>query len=755
MDNLYLLVIILLALAVVDLVVGVSNDAVNFLHSAIGSKIAKRNYIYMVAALGLVIGAMFSGGMMDVLRKGVFYPQHLYLDQLLIIFLSVMITDIILIDLFNTFGFPTSTTIAIVFEMMGAGLAIALIIISGDNHEHLKMIDLINTEGALIILGGIVASIILAFVSGILVQFVARMLFTFRYKGRFKFMFSIGGAISITAIFFLIFRKETVFIDLLYASFNHLAEFSMVWVLILIFCVAFILFLIVSYVFHIDIPRVVVFFGTFTLALSFASNDLVNFIGIPLSALEGINVFKSTGAQDASSFLMNIWVNGQLNHVLGGNYYHLIFFIAGIIMVITLFSSRKLRSVTETEIYLGRQDAGYESFEPSQLSRILVWRFLKIYKKLRSGLPHLIVKGIASRYDRSVDVEIEEDQSAYFDTVRASVNLVVASILIAYGTYLKIPLSTTFVVFMVSMGTSLSDQAWGRESAVYRVSGVLSILGGWFITASIAFLGAFVIAIFIWWLEMYAVLILLVLIAFVLYRSTKYHKRIYFQQRELKEETSEQVENNIAAIIELGSERIRKHILESSKIYMLIIDGFVYENIKQLKETCVKAKFLDKLARNTKNELFHRFSALNNESFDFGHHFIQALGYLGELSNTLQEMAVPVYNHVENQHKGLSKSQKEDALILLEEVTGFFNYLVHIEKDYKFESIPELIEKQKYILELIEELRKKQIKRIMDGVGKTRSSILLLECYAESKNMVLYAINLLKSQRDFYTNARY
>ncbi len=751
MDYLILIIFVLVVLGIVDLVVGVTNDAVNFLISAIGSKVAKRKYIYMIAGAGIIIGSMFSGGMMEVARKGIFNPQFFYLDQLLIIFLAVMFTDIILIDLFNTFGFPTSTTVAIVFELLGGALALGLIIIGGENPDALKISDLINTQSAITILVGIILSILIAFFSGAIIQFFSRLIFTFRYKNKFKLLFSLAGAFAISAICFLIIKKDIAFANIISGSFAEFVQMNLILVLIVIFGVSFISFLTLSIFFKIDIPRIVVFAGTFTIALSFASNDLINFIGIPLSGVEGIRSFMENGSGSSGSFLMNIWDQGILQN---SGIYNIVYLISAVIMIITLFTSRKLRSVTETEVYLGRQDAGYESFEPSNLSRYVVYRFLNFHTKVLNILPEKVVDGISKRYNRSEEYIDDEEVGIYFDTVRASVNLVVASFLVAIGTYFTIPLSTTFVVFMVVMGTSLADQAWGRESAVYRLSGVFSILGGWFITAIMAFIGAFVLAIFIWWAEIYGVAILLVLSAFVLYQTKKYHSKVYQQQQELKIESDRQRNDDENSVKELGSERIRKHILETSKIYMLIIQGFVDGNLRQLKETCDKTEFLGKVSRNTKEELFTNFSNLGTKSFDAGHHFVQALDYLSELSNTLRQISTPIYNHIENQHKGLSNSQKEDALLLLEEMTGFFNFLVHIEKESKFDSVPEMVEKQKYIVDLIEDLRKKQIKRIMDGGSRKRSSILLLECYAESKNLVLYTINLLKSHRDFYNHSR-
>ncbi len=753
MEYLYLIIIVLLALGIVDLIVGVSNDAVNFLHAAMGSKVAKRTYVYLIAAAGILIGAGFSGGMMEVARKGVFYPENFYLNQLLIIFLAVMITDIILIDLFNTFGFPTSTTIAIVFELLGSTLAIGLIIISGDNPDNLVIGDIINVQRVLVILAGIVISIILAFVTGAIVQFIARVIFTFQYAGRFKILFSLAGAIAITAIVFLMIKKDIAFAVHLKDYAPQLIEDSFWIVLTSVFILSLSVFLILAFTFNADIPKIVVLCGTFALALSFAANDLVNFIGVPLSALEGYNIFSESNISDPSSFKMNIWGDGILKYSAlkeGGHWF--IYFISAIIMVLTLFYSKKARTVTKTELYLGRQDTGQETFEPSQASRIIVRSFFKIYNTLRGLLPSGVLSYFSKRYLREEEVINNEKSIIYFDTIRASVNLVVASVLITIGTYFRFPLSTTFVVFMVAMGTSLADQAWGRDSAVYRISGVLYVIGGWLITAIAGFVGAFVIAIFIWWANVYAIVILLIMLITIILRTNAIHKKTRIQHNELREERNERTDGELGSVISFGADRIIKHILETSKIYILIIQGFVDENIKQLRDTVEKTNYLEKVSKNIKEDLFNSFSNMSIGAFDSGHYFIQAIDYLGELTNTLKQIAIPVFNHVENQHKGLSNSQKEDALLLLEEVTGFFNYLVHIEKEQKFDSVPEMVEKQKYILELIEDLRKRQIKRIMEGVGKTRSSILLLECYAESKNLVLYTINLLKSHRDFYTN---
>ncbi len=750
MDYLQIVSIILLVLGVADLVVGVSNDAVNFLISAIGSRIAKRKYIYIVASIGILLGCLFSGGMMEVARKGIFYPQVFYLDQLLIIFLAVMFTDILLIDIFNTLGYPTSTTVAIVFELLGGALALGLIVIGGQNPDHLQINDIINIKSAFIILAGIVLSIVVAFFTALIIQFVSRLIFTFNYKGKYKILFSFAGAFAITAICFLIIKKDSAIANLLHKDIVSYVHESLFLFLTGIFAAALLLFLVLSYFFNLDVTKVVVLAGTFTIALSFASNDLVNFIGIPLTGFEGMKAFKDFGLTDTSAFLMNIWDTGLLNNNWGDRVYNFVYLVAGIVLVITLFTSKKMRTVTETEMHLGRQEDGYETFEASVVARKLVYRFFRFYDSIQGYMPSGLKNSLNNRYKREKDSVNEDVEGMHFDSVRASVNLVVASGLVALGTYFTIPLSTTFVVFMVVMGTSLADQAWNRDNAVYRLSGVLSILGGWFVTATFAFIGSFIIAVLIWWGQIYMVVCMVAVVAFVLYKTSKYHHKLFNQKLELKEVSNKPVDTDLKHILELGGDRIRKHILESSKIYMLVMQGFVDENLKQLKETCEKTIFLEKLSEQTKTDLFDAFTSLNSKAFDTGNDFTQALDYTGELAHTLKQLAEPVYNHVENQHKGLSKSQKEDSLMLLEEMTGFFNYIIHIEKENRFSAIPDMLDKYTYIINLIEDLRRKQIRRIMDGGKRTRVSIILLECYAESKNIALFSVNLIKSHRKFY-----
>jgi len=754
MTLVWTIAIVLSLLAITDLIVGVSNDAVNFLNSAIGSRVASRRTIYWIAGAGLVLGTLFSTGMMEVARKGVIYPQNFVLTELMILFLGVMIVDIVLLDTYNTLGLPTSTTIAVVFELTGAALAIAFIKTSGTVSGDTLLSDFVNTGRVFILFLGILMSIFLAFITGAIVQFFARVIFSFRYQGRFRFLFSLFGAFSIAAILFLILRK----------GFNA----NMIWnhpfigwlgehpvsLFLMVFAVTFCLLYLLGLLFQMDIPRVVVLFGTFALALSFAANDLVNFIGIPLAGIESFKAFLMSGntalpEEFNLSFLSDDWLR---NHGFRDSIYMAFFLVSGIVMVFTVFYSRKARSVTETEVYLGRQQSGHERFEPSQLSRSLVRQFLLIYNHADRLIPAGLHRYISKRYQRSEPMENQKpmDEVIYFDTLRATVNLVVASILISIGTYMGFPLSTTIVVFMVAMGTSLADQAWGRESAVYRISGVLSILGGWFITACLGFLGAFILTLLLWWATWITMVVSLVLTAFFLHRSTRYHNKRR-QERELfKKEISNQVAQNIGWMRDTGSDTVRKLLLESSKIYLLMVQGLLEKDEKKLLEITEKSDLLKESVKAAKTEFFGTLSKMPEESQDSGQFFIQALDYLTELSNTLSAMANPVYEHVKNQHKGLVDYQKVDLTSLLEETTAFFNFLVHLEKDKKFSLMPELFQRHQTLFAFIEELRLNHIRQIRSGQGKTRINIIYMELLGETRNLVTYSVNLVKSLRNFF-----
>ncbi len=756
MTFLWIAVILLALLAVVDLIAGVSNDAVNFLNSAIGSRVAKRRLVYWVAAGGLLIGSLLSANMMEVARKGVIYPSAFHFTELMVVFVAVMLVDIILIDGFNTMGFPTSTTIAIVFELLGGAMALSVIKNHQSKIDGIELEQMVNTDKAFIILAGILLSIFLAFIVGILVQFVIRIIFSFNYQRRFKHLFAIMGGIAITAIAFMILKKaigdNSIFDSYSWYSSVILYQSE---ILIGIFAFSTFIFLFLGLSFNVDIPRIVVLFGTFALAMSFAANDLVNFIGVPMTAIESFKTFLQSGESSPDSFSMAFLNNNIIRKdIYNDHVYTLIFTLSAIIMTITLFRSKKAKGVTETEVYLGRQSSGYERFEPSYLSRVIVRNFLHVHNMAIGILPKKVVNFFDSRYKKAetTDAQTTVDGVIYFDTVRASVNLVVASLLISLGTYMQFPLSTTFVVFMVAMGTSLADQAWGRESAVYRVSGVLSILGGWFFTACMAFIGTFIFAYIIWYGQWLAAIPLTLLVIGSLLLTHKYHKKKREEKRILKEEFQIEIDNNLDHLMESGSEQIRIHLQEASKVFYLSMQGFIDEDIRQLHEAHNKAQLLDKYTRDGKSKYFYAYAKITEEGIDSGQYFVQAFDYLTELAGCLLNITQPLFEHIENQHKGMTQSQKQDLQDLLDEVSGYFNHIIHLEKEQKFELVNEMISKQNFLISFQDSLRRNQIKRIQKGEGRTRVSILFMDVLAETKNVLLYSINLLKAHRDFVSS---
>lgn len=479
MDLLYLgIVIFLFLLAIFDLSVGVSNDAVNFLTSAVGSKAASFKRIIFVAAIGVFIGAVMSNGMMDVARHGIFRPENLSFYDVIAIFMAVMVTDIILLDIFNSLGMPTSTTVSLVFELLGATFVVALFKIAAPE-STIGIGDLLNTEKALSVILGIFLSVAIAFIFGTLVQFLARLIFTFEYKSKLKWKIGLFGGVACTAIVYFMLLKGIKDLTIMTPELKSWIDHNTA----IILSVSFIGFTVLMQILHwckINVFKVVVLLGTFSLAMAFAGNDLVNFIGVPLTSLSSYQDYMSSGGGNLHGYMMS-----SLNGPANTPFYFLIG--AGTIMVVSLATSKKARQVTQTTVGLSSKSQGDEMFGSSRLGRSLVRAALNVHSWISERTPKSLKSWINKRMDSSVT---QEEDGAAFDLVRGSVNLMLAGILIAIGTSLKLPLSTTFVTFMVAMGTSLADRAWGRESAVFRITGVISVIGGWFITAAVAFMGA-------------------------------------------------------------------------------------------------------------------------------------------------------------------------------------------------------------------------------------------------------------------------
>jgi phosphate/sulfate permease len=748
MENFYLvLVVILFALAVSDLIVGVSNDAVNFLNSAIGSKAAPKWLIFTVAAIGILIGSTFSSGMMEVARKGVFHPDMLVFSEIMVIFLAVMITDVILLDAFNTFGLPTSTTVSIVFELLGSAVAVSLVKIKSLGGSLADLALYINSGKALAIISGILVSVIIAFTIGMLVQYLARLLFTFNYGKMLRYIGSIFGGFAITVISYFILIKGidgSSFASLPLGSseipLSQWVKTNTIVLLLMSFIGWSMLMQLLVWTIKIDVLKVVVMAGTFALAMAFAGNDLVNFIGVPIAGFKSFQAWQASGGLSPDSFTMEM-LKGEVSTPF------IFLLISGLVMIVTLITSKKARSVTETEVNLSRQTEGAERFGSSVMARAIVRNTLRFNRKISAYIPDRISQTIDARFTPISSSRSFDPSAPAFDMIRASVNLMVASILIAFGTSLKLPLSTTYVTFMVAMGSSLADGAWDRESAVYRVSGVFAVIGGWFLTALIAFTISALIAWLISAGGMPVILGFIALAIFIVFRTHVIFKR---RNRTVAEEDEMITEKDEA---EKAAMKCRKQvvytILSANKIYSVAMDSFSRDDRTHMKEALDIKNELNRKTKKQKNKVLDTISKMKRADIDSGHFYVQVIDYQREMAHSLNFIIQPMWEHLENQHKPFNEEQTEEIRNLVNELDEFYNHALHIVKENKFEGLEELIAKRIRIVSLMLEVEKIQIRRIKNHEVNTRNSILFFNTLAETKNLLLHSINLVKSHRDF------
>jgi phosphate/sulfate permease len=559
MEQIYLIIVIILfILAVSDLVVGVSNDAVNFLNSAIGAKVAPLFIIMVIASAGVLIGATFSSGLMEVARKGIFHPDMFLFSEIMLLFLAVMLTDIILLDFFNTIGLPTSTTVSIVFELLGSAVAISIIKIYQTHHTLLDLGLYINTDTALLIILGILLSVFIAFIVGAVVQYFTRILFSFNFKKNLRYFGSLWGGLAISAITYFIIIKGAKGSSFIGEETTNWLRNNTGLIILYSFIGWTILLQLLTWLINLNIPKLVVLIGTFALALAFAGNDLVNFIGVPLAGLSSYQEYLKEGSD---TFMMD-----ALKEPVQSN--TILLLLAGLVMIVTLWTSRKARRVVSTTVDLSRQGEGEERFHSTGLSRAIVNGTVFLAKGVGRIIPSSFIQSLEKRFQKPEEHKriLKEDKPA-FDMMRASVNLVVASVLIAIGTSLKLPLSTTYVTFMVAMGTSLSDRAWGRESAVYRVTGVFTVIGGWFLTAIVAFLVAGTFATILFFGKAPAIFILSALAGFFVIRT-----HLVFKKSEQRKKEKAAIE---AHEIELSREKMLQRCYQNiADIIQLIPKAF-------------------------------------------------------------------------------------------------------------------------------------------------------------------------------------
>ena len=747
MGDPYILMLIALAiLAVVDLVVGVSNDAVNFLNSAIGSKAITIRNIMIIASIGVFFGAITSSGMMEVARKGIFNPGMFMFQDIMFIFMAVMITDILLLDVFNTLGMPTSTTVSIVFELLGAAVAISLIKISQNDAESISAIwNYINYEKASLIIFGILLSVVVAFSVGALVQFVSRLIYSFNFEKRPSYINALFGGFAITAItYFIIIKgmKGTPY----YKDVKHLIEDNT----LLIIAGSFLLWTVISQVFikvlKLNVLKLIIGIGTFSLAMAFSGNDLVNFIGVPIAAWNSYEAWSVSGVE-ANAFSMEILAKKVPSNVW-------LLLLAGGIMVVTLWTSSKARNVIKTGIDLSRQGEGHEKFQPNPLSRLVVRASMGINAGLSYIIPAKTIAFVDSKFQKPV-IELPKDKTyelPAFDMVRASVNLIVAGILISIATSMKLPLSTTYVTFMVAMGTSLADRAWGRESAVYRVAGVINVVGGWFLTAITAFLAAALVAYLISW-DMIMIPVLLVLVAFLIGRNTLIHRK---KSKEVKEqqyiERAELI--TINGVIEESADHISEVANRVNKLYTNVVNDLSNHDLNKLRKTDKHVGKLNEEIDGLKDGVFYFIKSLDDTSVQASRFYILVLGYLQDVAQSISYISRASFKHVNNNHKNLKKDQISDLKEIDNQLSDLLTKVSTIFEHRSFDDLdPILVEKQALLQDVSASIEK-QVTRIRQEESSPKNTTLYFSILLETQDLITALMSLLQTYEEFHISTR-
>ena len=737
MDNIYLLMLIALAvLAILDIVVGVSNDAINFLNSAIGSKAISLRTIMIVASLGIFIGAVFSSGMMEVARKGIFNPGEFFFDEIMVIFMAVIITDILLLDFFNTLGLPTSTTVSIVFNLLGASVVMSLFKILDSESQTLADIGTyINTEKAITIISGILLSVLIAFSVGAIVQWISRVIFTFQFEKKVKNFGALFGGVALTSITYFIFIKGLKGTPY-YSDMSGFLKSNE----ILIVAIAFLILTSFSFLFQKisqkSILLVIILIGTFGLALAFAGNDLVNFIGVSMAAYHSYEAWSVSGI-DPSLFSME-----SLDKKVPAE--PLLLFIAGGIMVVTLWFSKKAKTVAETEIGLSRQHDTHEKFKPNLFSRILVNFFFKTSSAIGSIIPDSITDKVERSFENNKTFLINKDQSVdapAFDMIRASVNLMVAGILISIATAMKLPLSTTYVTFMVAMGTSLADRAWGRESAVYRVAGVLNVIGGWFLTALGAFIASGVVVFLIRLDKVTMIPVLLLLTIILLVRNFLKHKskETQISRKELKMSES----STVQGIISESADNIVNVVSRAKKLYAGILKGLSSQDANMLKKRKKGVAKLDGEIENLRDNIFFLIKNLDETSVRGSSFYISVLAYLTDIAQSVEFISKKSYKHVNNQHEKLKFKQFKDLMEIDDRLNLMYSEIIEIFNAKKFERISIVLAQKQEITGLISEKIEAQIDRTRLEESSPKNTTLYFNILLETKDLVNSTMNLM------------
>ncbi|MFA5324950.1 MAG: inorganic phosphate transporter [Bacteroidales bacterium] len=734
------IVITLIVLAIFDIIVGVANDAVNFLNSALGSKITSRKVILIVASVGILIGTLTSSGMMDVARSGVFYPSQFMFSEVMVLFLGMIIGDIFLLNIFNSLGLPTSTTVSMVFGLLGAALAVSLHRISLSPEIGIASLpQYINTGKAMAIITAILLSVLLAFIFGIVFMYFSRLIFSFRYKKVFSKLGSLWCGITFTGIIYFVLFKGLKNSGIIPSSITDYISNNMFLSLLMIWLVSSILLFILQKM-KVNILKVTILTGTLSLALAFAGNDLVNFIGVSLAGYDSYQIAVEAGSD--SIMMTGLMEPAKANFLL--------LTLAGAIMVATLFFSKKAMLVTQTELSLASQNDEDERFGSSKISRGLVRAAMIMNGWYLKVVPQKMQIAINKQFE---PLPVEDRSGASYDLIRATVNLTAASILISIATSLKLPLSTTYVVFMVAMGSSLADRAWGRESAVFRITGVLTVISGWFITAFAALFISFIITSALIWGGKIAVIILVISVFIVITSNIFKNKNKKENEVESSREKLLKSENS-DEVLENCTKEVYENMNKVLSIYNQTLAALSKENRKVLKNMVQETNTLVEEARIRKYDIVLIVQKLHDNRINSGHFYVQVIDYLSEITKALVHIVRPAYDHIDNNHEGLSDEQIFALKSINDGVEQIFTKINEMLINGNYDDLETILSMRDSLFYLIAEATKKQLQRITDNEVKTptKVSVLYLNILNETKTMILHSRNLIKSQSYFLKN---
>ncbi|MEK6781926.1 MAG: inorganic phosphate transporter [Bacteroidota bacterium] len=742
MDIFTILIITLFATALVDLIVGVSNDAVNFLNSAIGSRVASFQTILIVASLGILLGSTFSSGMMEIARNGLFNPGYFTFQEVIYIFLAVMLTDIILLDIYNDFGLPTSTTVSLVFELLGAAFLAGILTSLGKGMEwsSIQFKDILNFSSAITIVSGIFLSIFLAFIMGTIIQHISRIVFTFSLKESLKKYGAIFSGLAVTTIFYFLLIKGA-------KGSSFISDDQVTWVMANAWTINFVLFVFWSIIIqmlmwwtNINPLRIVVLLGTFALAMAFAGNDLVNFIGV---AVGGYFAFQSWTASGVSADQYNM-------SVLSGKFATptWILLIAGFVMIVTLWTNAKSRKVTDTEVSLGRQEDGDEKFKSTWVSRILVGAAINLGRLVEAMVPKSWSKSLSNRFVKEEANEKEKDQPS-FDLVRAAVNLLVSSVLIAFGTSQKLPLSTTFVTFMVAMGSSFADQAWGRESAVYRVAGVMKVIAGWLVTAVIAFSSSALLVFILYKTGTSGVFVLAGLAAFLLVRS-----HVIFARKEKKEATENKIfSNNLESLsqaIDESKEETVKNLKLASKAYSTSIDALAKEKKNAIGKSLEKIQQLGQQNSKVQNKIIKYVRKMPKSNLPASRLYLLMFDYMQDLYQSVQLISESCIDHLSNFHSQPSKDYLKASDEIEKGLNAYINQVIEGIATSSFKNSDKITEQHDALSILISKTIDRVITEIQKAHIGNRIGQLQMKLLLETKDILSTVNSMYALYHDYH-----